>query len=120
MSPRKSTAGADYALKLGPPILQGLAAAIRLPEHALKSFWTALCRSTWTESVAWREAASGWRPEAPGARRFWEEECSPARLLTLVERLTQEGVLTRRVGVLVAEQLLRGVDKEGRWHGQTP
>jgi hypothetical protein len=78
---RNSTAGADYEPKLGPPILQALGVSRAVPEHVLRAWWRGLCEARWTESVAWREAAIAWHPNAPDARQFWEAECSPRKIL---------------------------------------
>ena len=120
MRPRDSLRGGDYAVSQGPPLLQGLAAARQLPEHALRAWWRALCAAQWSQASAWREAASRWRPDGPDARQFWEQDCAPAAVLRLVELLVQERCLSRAVAVVIEDALLSGVDQEGRWHGTPP
>ena len=55
MQPRKSVPR-SYAVKLGPPALQGLATWLGLPEHLVSAWWRGVCHASWSEVAAWRQA----------------------------------------------------------------
>jgi hypothetical protein len=119
MRPRNSLKGSRYDVQSGPPILQVLTEAWGLAPVERAALWRALCASTWTDTVALREALIAFRPDRQDGRTFLSEVFTPTAAVACLERLVQEKLLTRPLATRVEERLLHETGTDGRWQPQS-
>ena len=97
-----------------PPIIGLLAQVGRLEAPLMRAWWAVLRRARWSEVQEWRRElllyAHRGDPE-----RLAETVCTPGAIITVLERLAQEGVLRRRQATRIAEALLQCLDAQGHW-----
>ena len=93
----------------------------RLTDLQASGWRQALSEATWSEARAWAEEVQTFDllpPHGPDKLAevlpFFRDVSPPARVVAVVERLFQEGLLTRREAS-VLEEMLACVDKEGQW-----
>jgi hypothetical protein len=114
MRPRNSLKG-SYEAQLGPPIIQVMAEAWGLSPPERASLWRALCRATWSETVELREFTIRFSPHQQNARAALDTTLAPPQWVACLERLVQEGVLTRACATRIEEALLRHTGPDGAW-----
>src|SRR5262249_56536175 len=93
-APRRSLPR-TYEPRLGPPLVQAFATSWGLSEPLTRRWWQALCEARWSEAVVFREAVIHFIPERDGARDIVHTTCSPHGLVSVLEALVEEGVLSR-------------------------
>jgi hypothetical protein len=119
MQPRDSLKGARYEGKAGPPLLQVLTEAWGLAPVERSALWKALCHACWTDTVALREQLIAFTPtDREAAHAFLATVFTPAAVVTCLERLVQEKVLTRQLATRIEERLLHQTGADGQWQPQ--
>jgi hypothetical protein len=99
-----------------------------ISDREARRWWTALCHSTWSQAVSWRQALVHFdqQPRQPGPPvveetiAFVNATAPPRVVMEVLEGLVQERRLTRREASAIQVQILTRVDREGQWYRGQP
>jgi len=81
--------------------------------------WSAITRSRWSETTAFRAQLTVYdnrQNSLQNARHVLHEVCAPPMLFKLLENLCQEGVLKRQQVNAIESRILEQITSEGHWN----
>jgi hypothetical protein len=92
-------------------------AFLGLPPLLTKRFWTAVCQSSWSQARSIKQNCllhdtMGRHLDFSG---LTDRDLAPKKLITLVEDLGTQGLLSRKEATTIEEAVLRQTTKDGRW-----
>jgi hypothetical protein len=95
---------------------------LRLGDIQANAWRLALAQAQWSEPQAWARDVQNFDLSPPhGADKlarvipFFQEVSPPSRVVSVIESLVQEGLLTRREGTWLEEHVFQCVDHQGKW-----
>jgi hypothetical protein len=104
-----------------PPLWQVLAAFWGLSERQTRQTWTALYRARWQVAAAWRMTLVHFEGQHPTLRspervwRFLSVNVMPETIVSVIESLIAEQLLSRVEGGQIEEKILACVGATGDW-----
>lgn len=106
-----------------PPQLWGFLARrwLQVPDALAWQWWAALNHATWSVPRAWKDAIIAFDRQPRHVQTveavygFLQVQCTAEAMLTVLENLVHEQVLTRRQSSAIEEHVFRRLDACGRW-----
>jgi len=110
----------SHSVSAAPKIFAIFTEFWRLEPRMARGFWQALTEATWSRATSLRQSlllyeAQGGQHHPDSGRHLMHQVCGPQQVMTIVEELHRERLLTRHEASRLQEQILTTIGPQGLW-----